>query len=75
MLAVSALPSIMAEVLAYGLVMAAAALRVWGPLAMPQWLPHLLVCAALAWCAAFAIYIVVYKIGRASCRERVSSPV
>lgn len=49
-----------AEVLAYGLVMAAAALRVLGPLAMPQWLPHLLVCAALAWCAAFAIYIVVY---------------
>jgi len=49
-----------AEVLAYGLVMTAAALRVLGPLAMPQWLPHLLVCAALAWCAAFAIYIVVY---------------
>ncbi|MEP7283747.1 MAG: NnrS family protein [Rubrivivax sp.] len=49
-----------AEVLAYVLVMVAAALRVWGPLAMPQWLPHLLVCAALAWCAAFAIYLVVY---------------
>ena len=49
-----------AEVLAYVLVMAAAALRVLGPLALPQWLPHLLVCAALAWCAAFAIYLVVY---------------
>jgi uncharacterized protein involved in response to NO len=49
-----------AEVLAYLLVMAAAALRVLGPLAMPQWLPHLLVCAALAWCAAFAIYLVVH---------------
>lgn len=49
-----------AEVLAYMLVMAAAALRVLGPLAMPQWLPQLLVCAALAWCAAFAIYLVVY---------------
>lgn len=49
-----------AEVLAYGLVMAAAALRVWGPLAMPQWLPHLLVGAAPAWCAAFAIFSVVY---------------
>jgi len=33
---------------------------VLGPLALPQWLPHLLVCAALAWCAAFAIYLVVY---------------
>ncbi|ODU58382.1 MAG: short-chain dehydrogenase [Comamonadaceae bacterium SCN 68-20] len=48
------------EVLAYGLVMAAAALRVLGPLAMPRWMPHLLVCAALAWCAAFAIYLVIY---------------
>ena len=49
-----------AEVLAYLLVMAAAALRVLGPLAMPHWLPRLLICAALAWCGAFAIYFVVY---------------
>lgn len=49
-----------AEVLAYGLVMAAAALRVLGPLAMPQWLPQWHVGAALAWCAAFALYLVVH---------------
>jgi uncharacterized protein involved in response to NO len=49
-----------AEVLAYGLVMAAASLRVWGPLAAPQGLPYLLVGAALAWCAAFVIYLVIY---------------
>lgn len=48
------------EVLAYALVMVAAVLRVWGPLVMPQWLPQFLVGAALAWCAAFAIYLVVY---------------
>ena len=49
-----------AEVLAYALVMAAAALRVLVPLAAPQWLVHALVCAALAWTAAFAIYLFVY---------------
>ena len=49
-----------AEVLAYLLVMAAAALRVLVPLAAPQWLVHALVGAALAWCAAFAIYLFVF---------------
>ena len=49
-----------AEVLAYALVMAAAVLRVLVPLAAPQWLVHTLICAALAWCAAFAIYLLVY---------------
>ncbi|MDR6858573.1 NnrS family protein [Variovorax guangxiensis] len=49
-----------AEVLAYALVLAAAALRVLIPLAAPQWMVHALVCAALAWCAAFAIYLFIY---------------
>jgi uncharacterized protein involved in response to NO len=49
-----------AEVLAYALVMAAAALRVLVPLAAPQWMVHALVCAALAWTVAFAIYLYVY---------------
>lgn len=48
------------EVLVYVLVMTAAVLRVLGPLAMPQWLPHLLISAALAWCIAFFVYLVVY---------------
>ena len=48
------------EVLAYALVMAAAVLRVLAPLAAPAWLQPLLVAAALAWCAAFAIYLAVF---------------
>lgn len=46
------------EVAAYALVMAAAALRVLGPLVAPQWLAHTIACAAIAWCAAFALYLV-----------------
>jgi uncharacterized protein involved in response to NO len=49
-----------AEVLAYALVMAAAVLRVLLPLVAPQHLVGSLICAALAWCGAFAIYLVVY---------------
>ena len=49
-----------AEVWAYVLVMAAAALRVLLPLAAPDLLLLWLVGAALAWSAAFAIYLVVY---------------
>ncbi|WP_425260728.1 NnrS family protein [Rubrivivax sp. RP6-9] len=49
-----------AETVAYGLVLLAAALRVLLPLAAPQWLAAALVAAALAWSAAFAIYLVVY---------------
>ena len=49
-----------AEVLAYGLVMAAAVLRVLVPLAAPQWYVSALVCAAAAWTLAFVIYLVVY---------------
>lgn len=49
-----------AEVLAYGLVMAAAVLRVLLPILAPQWLVLSLLAAALAWSAAFAIYLVVY---------------
>ena len=49
-----------AEVLAYSLVMAAAALRVLLPILAPQWLIWSLLAAALAWSAAFTIYLVVY---------------
>ena len=49
-----------AEVLAYVLVMAAAVLRVLVPLVAPQWYLHALVCAAVAWTAAFVIYLVMY---------------
>ncbi len=49
-----------AEVLAYGLVMAAAVLRVLLPIVAPQWLVMSLLAAALAWSAAFAIYLVIY---------------
>lgn len=45
------------EVAAYLLVMAAAVLRVLVPLAAPQWLVHTIACAAIAWCAAFALYL------------------
>jgi uncharacterized protein involved in response to NO len=49
-----------AEVLAYGLVMAAAVLRVLVPLVAPQWVVGAVAGAALAWSAAFAIYVVLY---------------
>ncbi len=49
-----------AEVLAYALVMAAALLRVLLPLLAPQWFVQSLLAAALAWSAAFAIYLVIY---------------
>jgi uncharacterized protein involved in response to NO len=49
-----------AEVLAYLLVMTAAVLRVAIPLIAPQYLTASLVCAALAWSAAFAIYLFVF---------------
>ena len=48
------------EVLAYGLVMAAAVLRVLLPILAPQWFVQSLLIAALAWSAAFAIYLVIY---------------
>ena len=48
------------EIVAYGLVMTAAAVRVLLPLAVPQWLPLALVIAAAAWAAAFAIYLFIY---------------
>jgi uncharacterized protein involved in response to NO len=49
-----------AEVLAYALVLAAAALRVVLPILAPQWFVQALLAAALAWSAAFAIYLVIY---------------
>lgn len=48
------------EIAAYLLVMAAAAVRVLLPLAVPQWLPLALVIAAVAWSLAFAIYLFIY---------------
>ncbi|WP_303836637.1 NnrS family protein [Acidovorax soli] len=48
------------EVLAYGLVMGAAVLRVLLPLAAPQWYAAALVLAALAWATAFAVYLGLY---------------
>ncbi len=48
------------EVVAYGLVMLTAVLRVLLPLAAPQWFLPALVAAALAWCLAFALYLFVY---------------
>ena len=49
-----------AEVLAYALVMTAAVLRVVLPILAPQWFVQSLLVAALAWSAAFAIYLVIY---------------
>ena len=48
------------EVAAYGLVMAAAAVRVLLPLAVPPWLPQALVFSAVAWALAFAIYLFIF---------------
>lgn len=48
------------EVVAYALIMAAAVLRVLLPLIAPQWLVTWLLAAAVAWSAAFAIYLVIY---------------
>lgn len=55
-----ALQASRAEVLAYGLVLAAAALRVLLPLFAPHWLMHALLAAALAWSLAFALYLLIY---------------
>ena len=48
------------EVLAYSLVMVAAALRVLLPLVSPSLLAISLIGAALAWTAAFGMYLVIY---------------
>jgi uncharacterized protein involved in response to NO len=49
-----------AEVLAYALVLGAAALRVLLPIAMPQAYVGALIAAAIAWALAFGIYAVIY---------------
>lgn len=49
------------EVLAYGLVLVAAVARVLASLVPPQFFAHALTCAAIAWGAAFAIYLVIYS--------------
>jgi uncharacterized protein involved in response to NO len=48
------------EVLAYALVMAAAALRVFLPLVAPAWYSASLVAAAAAWTVAFLIYLWIF---------------
>lgn len=48
------------EVLAYALVLAAAVLRVLLPILAPQWLIEFVLAAALAWSAAFALYLVKF---------------
>ncbi|AMO24533.1 NnrS family protein [Ramlibacter tataouinensis] len=57
-----------AEVLAYLLVMTAAVLRVLLPLVAPQWVVGAVAAAALAWSAAFAIYLFIYTPWLASTR-------
>lgn len=49
-----------AEVLAYAFILSAAVLRALLPIVAPQWLVFWLLAAALAWSAAFAIYLFVY---------------
>ncbi len=49
-----------AEVAAYLLVMIAALLRVFMPLGAPGWVVSSLLLAALAWSAAFVIYLVIF---------------
>jgi uncharacterized protein involved in response to NO len=48
------------ETTAYVLVMLAAAVRVLLPLALPTWLPTVLVLSAAGWSVAFAIYLFIY---------------
>jgi uncharacterized protein involved in response to NO len=48
------------EVVAYLLVFAAAICRVVMPLVAPQWLQHFVAGAAVAWSAAFLIYLFIY---------------
>lgn len=48
------------EVVAYALVMAAAALRVLVPAVRPEWYAHALEAAAGLWAIAFAVYLVIY---------------
>jgi uncharacterized protein involved in response to NO len=48
------------ETLAYGLVLAAAVIRVFLPLVAPQWFVVTIAAAAVAWGAAFAIYLFIY---------------
>ena len=48
------------EVVAYSLVILAALVRVFVPLAAPDWYVPALIVAALAWCVAFALYLYLY---------------
>lgn len=49
-----------AEVAAYGMVMAAAAVRVLLPLAVPEWYLPAIIGSAALWFGAFAVFFVVY---------------
>jgi uncharacterized protein involved in response to NO len=50
----------MPEKIAYGLIMMAAVLRVVVPLLLPAWYNYALVAAAIAWSAAFLVYLWQY---------------
>ena len=45
---------------AYGLLTAAAAVRVFGPSLLPITYAHVIVCAGVLWIAAFLLYVIVY---------------
>ena len=45
---------------AYALLVAAAAMRVFGPVALPIAYPHVILCAGILWVAAFLLYAWVY---------------
>jgi uncharacterized protein involved in response to NO len=45
---------------AYALLVAAAAVRVFGPSLLPLTYPHVIACAAFLWIAAFLLYVWVY---------------
>jgi uncharacterized protein involved in response to NO len=49
-----------AEVVAYSLMLAAAVSRVLLPLVAPQWTSQWVIVAAVAWSAAFVVYLGVY---------------
>jgi uncharacterized protein involved in response to NO len=51
----------MLEVVAYVLVMLAAVLRVLLPMLMPAWYAYALVASAIAWSAAFLIFLWRYS--------------
>lgn len=45
---------------AYGFLIAAVVVRVFGPVVLPLAYPHVIACAAVLWIAAFLLYVLVY---------------